>query len=150
MMINFNINREDFIDQKKLGVVRIENQIEDIHINHMEILINYFKQEYSWDKMFKLEDVFNRLKEGHTLFILFSNKSPLGYVWFNKLDNEIAFLYNLYVTNRIKRPKLAPIWFVNETCSQMLGSYSSIKCECEDWNTHAQRIFTSNNFSVSN
>lgn len=71
MMINFNINREDFIDQKKLGVVRIENQIEDIHINHMEILINYFKQEYSWDKMFKLEDVFNRLKEGHTFLFYF-------------------------------------------------------------------------------
>lgn len=147
-MVNYKLDKKDFINQKRLFLIKVTNELENREITHMETLIGYFNQEYTWDKMFKIEDVFDRLKNKHTLYILIYDNNPLGYVWFKELDDGSVLLYNLYVTKQIKRTKLLPVWFVNEVCSEMLQIYPTIKCECEDWNTSAQTVFELNNFKA--
>jgi hypothetical protein len=100
----------------------------------IQLLIHYFNDEYTWDGMFTLNDVENRIKEGHNLFILYVDKRAIGYVWFREIDKNTCFGYNLYVTKKIDRPKWAAKWFYNKVSEIMLKNYKKIKVEIEDWN----------------
>jgi hypothetical protein len=84
--------------------------------------------------MFDIEEVENRIKNGHTLFILYYDSNPIGYVWFKKLDDNTCFGYNLYITKKVERPKHSSKWFYNKVCGIMLKEYNTIKVEIEDWN----------------
>ena len=146
-MKKFELNSNNFIEEPELHIIHLYDKIFlDSYTGTMELLIRYFNQEYKWDSMFKISDVYNRIKKGDNLFILYLNRNAIGYIWFREVDNDTCFLYNLYVTNIIKRPKYSPIWFVNRACSHMLKHYKKIQCECEDWHSVAQNTFVSNGF----
>jgi hypothetical protein len=146
-MKKFELDSNDFIEEPELHIIHLYNKtFLDSYTDTMELLIRYFNQEYRWDNMFKISDVYNRIEEGDNLFILYLNRNAIGYVWFREMDKDTCFLYNLYVTNIIKRPKYSPIWFVNRACSHMLKHYKKIQCECEDWHSAAQNTFVSNGF----
>lgn len=146
-MKKFELDSNDFIEQPELHIIHLYNKtFLDSYTDTMELLIRYFNQEYKWDNLFKISDVYNRIEEGDNLFILYLNRNAIGYVWFREMDKDTCFLYNLYVTNIIKRPKYSPIWFVNRACSHMLKHYKKIQCECEDWHSAAQNTFVSNGF----
>jgi hypothetical protein len=146
-MKKFELNSNNFIEEPELHIIHLYDKIFlESYTDTMELLIRYFNQEYKWNNMFKISDVYNRIKKGDNLFILFLNRNAIGYVWFREMDKDTCFLYNLYVTNIIKRPKYSPIWFVNRACSHMLKHYKKIQCECEDWHSAAQNTFVSNGF----
>ena len=146
-MKKFELNSNNFIEEPELHIIHLYDKIFlDSYTDTMELLIRYFNQEYKWDNMFKISDVYNRIQKGDNLFILYLNRNAIGYVWFREMDKDTCFLYNLYVTNIIKRPKYSPIWFVNRVCSHMLKHYKKIQCECEDWHSAAQNTFVSNGF----
>jgi hypothetical protein len=146
-MKKFELDSNDFIEEPELHIIHLYNKtFLDSYTDTMELLIRYFNQEYKWDNMFKISDIYNRIKKGDNLFILYLNRNAIGYVWFREMDKDTCFLYNLYVTNIIKRPKYSPIWFVNRACSHMLKHYKKIQCECEDWHSAAQNTFVSNGF----
>ena len=146
-MKQFELNIKDFISLDSLSFSYINTAYElEKHIDNMYLLINYFNIEYKWNGMFKIEDVYKRIEKGDNLFLMYFNNNPIGYVWFTQRNEETCYLYNLYVTNSIKRPKNAPKWFINKTCSFMSSYYSKIICECEDWHIAAQNIFISNGF----
>jgi hypothetical protein len=146
-MKKFELDINNFIEEPELHIIHLYNKtFLDSYTDTMELLIRYFNQEYKWDKLFKISDVYNRIEEGDNLFILYLNRNAIGYVWFREMDKDTCFLYNLYVTNIIKRPKYSPIWFVNRACSHMLKHYKKIQCECENWHSAAQNTFISNGF----
>lgn len=135
-------NEDSFILIKLDNVKEFNNE----HSSTMQTLIDCFNSEYKWDDMFSVDDVVDRLNNGHTLFILWQNGNPMGYIFFKEIKEDVTFLYNFYVTKVYYRDKTLPIKFVNEVCRDMFKTYNHIELECEDWNTIAQRIFETNDF----
>lgn len=139
-------NEDSFILIKLDNVKEFNNE----HSSTMQTLIDCFNSEYKWDDMFSVDDVVDRLNNGHTLFILWQNGNPMGYVFFKEIGEDVIFLYNFYVTKVYYRDKSLPIKFINEVCRDMFKKYKHIELECEDWNTAAQRIFETNDFKRLN
>lgn len=134
-MKQYQLNREDYIEQCDLHIVQIYNKIwSETYKDTLQLLINYFNEEYNWDVMFTIDDAVNRIKQGNNLFLLYINNRVIGYVWFKELAKDTCFGYNLYVTKKIARPKYAPKWFYNKVSGIMLKNYKTIKVEIEDWN----------------
>lgn len=133
-MKKYILKKENY--NKKLSFAIISDiAIFAFYRNSMQNLINYFNKEYNWDKMFTIDDVEERVKEGQKLFLLYYNTDAIGYVFFKHIDEETCFGYNLYVTKIIDRPDTAAQWFYNEASGVMLNEYNFIKVEIEDWNT---------------
>jgi len=133
----YELNKKDYIIKKQFHIERLEldNIITlEYFTTHIQTLIHYFNEEYDWNNMFTIEDVEDRINNGHTMFILYYDKSPIGYVWFKELDSKTTFGYNLYVTKKIQRPVNSAHWFYNKVSGIMLEKYNSIKVEIEDWN----------------
>lgn len=146
-MINFQLNKSDYIENKDLSIISILNRHKaDVLSDDIKLLINYFNKEYHWDGMFDFDDVQNRISKGHHLFILYYGHNAIGYVFYEPKENDEFYLYNLYVTNQIQRPSYAPIWFVNNTIKLLPKSFSKITCMCEDWHTAAHNVFEKNGF----
>ena len=136
-MKEYQLNKNDYIIKKQLHIERLElDNILAFEYFTLDIqtLINHFNKEYTWDRMFDIIEVENRISNGHILFILYYDIEPIGYVWFKGLDNTTCFGYNLYVTKQIDRPDNAPKWFYNKVSGIMLKNYKTIKVEIEDWN----------------
>lgn len=134
-MIKYVLHKENYEKNKTLSIKEIYN-FEELQ-KHKEIidnLISAFNSEYKWDGMFTLKDVEDRIKNNHTLFILFYDDIPIGYVFFKPITDLICFGYNLYVTKTIDRPKDSAKWFYNEVSGIMLKTYNQINVEIEDWN----------------
>lgn len=146
-MINFELNTSDFIGFKELNILSVmDSYTANILSDDIKTLIEYFNKEYMWDGMFNYNDVVDRLDKKHYLFILYYGHQPIGYIFYEpKSENEI-YLYNLYVTNCIKRPSYSPIWFVNNTIKLLPKSFTKISCVCEDWHSSAHNVFKSNGF----
>jgi hypothetical protein len=134
-MKQYQLNKEDYIEEADLHIVHIYNKIwSETYKDSLQLLINYFNEEYTWDGMFTIDDVVNRIQNGDNLFLLYTNNRVIGYVWFKELDNNTCVGYNLYVTKKVGRPKDAPKWFYNKVSGIMLEKYDYIKVEIEDWN----------------
>jgi hypothetical protein len=136
-MKKYQLNKENYIKEKELHIERLEldNIITLEHFTpNIQFLIDSFNKEYQWDGMFDVGEVTNRIKNRQTLFILYYDKQPIGYVWFKKLNETTCFGYNLYVTKQIERPKDSPKWFYNKVSGIMLEKYNNINVEIEDWN----------------
>ena len=131
----YQLNKEDYIEEADLYIVHIYNKMwSETYKDSLQLLINYFNEEYKWNEMFTIDDAINRIQTGHNLFLLYINNRVIGYVWFKELDKDTCFGYNLYVTKKINRPKSAPKWFYNKVSGIMLKNYKTIKVEIEDWN----------------
>jgi Asp-tRNA(Asn)/Glu-tRNA(Gln) amidotransferase B subunit len=135
-MKQYQLNKENYIEEPDLSIIHIYNKTWlESYKDSIQLLIEYFNQEYTWNDMFTLEDAMNRiLINGDNLFLLFMNTRVIGYVWFKEIDSKTTFGYNLYVTKKIDRPKSAPKWFYNKVSGIMLKNYKTIKVEIEDWN----------------
>jgi hypothetical protein len=136
-MIHYVLNKENYIVEKQLHIERLELDniiVLEYFTPNIQTLIGYFNEEYQWDNMFDMNEVENRITNGHILFILYYDKHPIGYVWFREIDKDTCFGYNLYVTKQIERPKHSPKWFYNKVSGIMLKEYNNIKVEIEDWN----------------
>lgn len=136
-MKRYELIKKNYIEDKLLVddifISKITETNEDCELI-MNSLINLFNSEYVWDSMFTVEDVKYRLNIGHILFILYYKSTPIGYFWFREVDKTTCFSYNLYVTKKIQRPKIAAYFFVRNTWDTMLKNYEKIECECDDWN----------------
>ncbi len=133
----YQLNKEDYIKEKQLHIEKLE--LDNIIAlgyfkSDIQFLIDSFNKEYEWDDMFDIREVKNRIKNHHTLFILYYDNKPIGYVWFKELDEITCFGYNLYVTKQIERPIDSPKWFYNKVSGIMLEKYNIINVEIEDWN----------------
>lgn len=134
-MKHYLLNKEDYIEEADLHIVHIYNKMwSETYKDSLQLLINYFNEEYKWNEMFTIDDAVNRIQSGDNLFLLYVNNRVIGYVWFKELDKDTCFGYNLYVTKKIARPKYAPKWFYNKVSGIMLKNYKTIKVEIEDWN----------------
>ena len=147
-MIRYKANKYD--DTFYIGRVNKVSEFNDLAKDSMKTLIESFNDEYKWDDMFSYEDIIGRLESNHSLFILFFNRYPIGYVFFRELNSTTTFLYNLYVSRKIDRDNSVPLLFVNRVCSEMFDVYDEIELECEDWNTAAQKLFESSTFKKIN
>jgi len=136
-MKKYQLNKENYIKEKQLHIERLEldNIIALEYFKpNIQFLIDSFNKEYQWDGMFDIKEVENRIKNYHTLFVLYYDTNPIGYVWFKELNETTCFGYNLYVTKQIERPKDSPKWFYNKVSGVMLEKYNTINVEIEDWN----------------
>lgn len=154
-MISYELNRRNYekIDLKIDGlyIKRISGFTEGFFLEEdVKILINYFNEEYKWDDMFNVDDVRDRIYKKHSIYVLYLNKQPIGYFFIEPFVKEKSvYLYNLYVTNVIKRPNLSPVWFVNNSIPMIFHNdwCKKITCKCDDWNQAAQNVFIKNNFT---
>jgi hypothetical protein len=134
-MKQYRLNKENYIKQKDLHIIHIYDRIwSESYKDTIQLLINYFNEEYNWKDMFTLDNAVERIKEGQNLFLLYVERRAIGYVGFKELDNDTCFGYNLYVTKKIDRPKNSAHWFYNKVSGIMLKNYDTIKVEIEDWN----------------
>jgi hypothetical protein len=148
-MINLNLTFEDYTSIEDLSIKEVNfNNYTISRKQDMETIINHFNMEFDWDLMYKIDDIENRLKSHHKLFILYYKSIPIGCMWFKTIDEETTHLYNLFVTKKETRPRFAPTWFVNICSKIMFNEYQNIRCECEEWNMAAQSVFLKNGFSV--
>jgi hypothetical protein len=98
---HYQLNKENYIEEADLHIVHIYNKIwSETYKDALQLLINYFNEEYTWDEMFTIDDVVNRIQNGDNLFLLYINNRVIGYVWFKELDKDNCFGYNLYVTKK--------------------------------------------------
>lgn len=131
----YELNRKDYIEEADLHIVHVYNKMwSETYKDSLQLLINYFNEEYKWNELFTINDVVNRIETGDNLFLLYNKNRVIGYVWFRELDKNTCFGYNLYVTKKIERPKHAPKWFYSKVSGIMLERYNTIKVEIEDWN----------------
>jgi hypothetical protein len=136
-MKKYQLNKENYIKEKQLHIERLE--LDNIlaleyFTPNIQFLIDSFNKEYQWDGMFDINEVEHRIKNHHTLFVLYYDTKPIGYVWFKELNETTCFGYNLYVTKQIDRPNDSPKWFYNKVSGVMLEKYNTINVEIEDWN----------------
>lgn len=143
-MINFELNNSEYFELKELSVLKVDDL--DASLMEIQTLINYFNKEYQWDKMFNFDDVKNRIFTGHFMFILYYDNTAIGYVFYEPKENNQFYLYNLYVTNQIKRPVYSATWFVNHTIKLLPKTFSKIICVCDSWHDTAHNIFKNNGF----
>jgi hypothetical protein len=144
-MKTFKLTKETFIEYTKidtnLSYILIDNLDSlEKNINSIKTLIDYFNKEYKWDVMFNVDDVYDRIKDGHGVFICYYKNYPIGYMWFKELDKDNCFTYNLYVTNIVERPKYTSYWFYNQTNKMILKKFKEIKMEIFEWNVSAIKI----------
>ncbi len=148
-MKQFQLQKKHFIELKDLSIKHIRGGCSlslKYNIHSMEKLINYFNQQYKWDGMFTIDDVWKRNSKGDELFILFYGNESIGYIWYNKIDKKTCKAYNLYVTKIIDRPDNSALWFYNKTTETMLKKYDMIVCEAEEWNETVHNIFNKTGF----
>jgi len=144
-MIKFELDIDNYNLIDELSILQYNN---DSLSDDIKKLITYFNLEYKWDSMFNFDDVVFRIKSGHLLFILYYGNISIGYVFFQPKNNSEFYLYNLYVTNKIKRPNYAAQWFVNKSISLLPNSTTKISCICEDWHKAAHTTFKNNGFNI--
>lgn len=142
------LTKNNFIEYPiNIQELKIENIVNlgdyEKYKSSMQILIDYFNSEFKWDGMFTLNDIRNRIIDGHELNILFYNTKEIGYVWTKRIDNQTCFAYNLYVTKIIERPKESPICLLSFVYNNCLKVYKKIEMEIEDWNIAAYRVVLS-------
>jgi hypothetical protein len=73
-MVQYQLNKENYIKEKQLHIERLElNNILTLEYftPNIQFLIDSFNKEYRWDDMFDISEVENRIKNDHTLFILY-------------------------------------------------------------------------------
>lgn len=153
-MKSFELNKENFKEESELylsnlSIIHIigeDSASLGDNIHSMEKLINYFNQQYKWDGMFDIDDVWYRNKKGDELFILFYKNHSVGYIWYEKMDKNICKAYNLYVTKIIERPTKSAYWFYNKSSQIMLEKYQKIICDAEEWNHRVHDIFNKTGF----
>jgi hypothetical protein len=150
-MKKYSLYKSDYKSNKTFDIV----EVIDIHnLKHYESdimkLIDMFNSEYQWDGMFGIGDVYNKIKDNHTLFILFYGDISIGYVFFKPITQSTCFGYNLYVTKCINRPKDSAKWFYNEVSGKMLKTYDRIDVEIEDWNSVVFSIVESIGYKEKN
>jgi hypothetical protein len=135
-MLKFEIDRNNKLIESQFLIKEITDYSEFSPSikEDMNTLITHFNKQYSWDEMFNIDDVVNRILNGEKLFILYFNTFPIGYVFFKKINDNTCFGYNLFVSKKQKRPGYAPYWFYKKVTKYMLTHYNKIKVEVEDWN----------------
>jgi hypothetical protein len=131
----YQLNKENYIKEKDLHIIHVYDKTwSESYKDTIELLINYFNEEYEWKDMFNLNGAVERIKAGENLFLLYVERRAIGYVWFRELNKDTCFGYNLFVTKKVDRPKYAAKWFYNNVSGLMLNNYQVIKVEIEDWN----------------
>lgn len=144
-MVKFELDINDYSLNAELSILEYNiNTLSD----DIQKLITYFNSEYNWDGMFSFNDVTHRINKGHLLFILYYEGDSIGYVFFEPKENNEYYLYNLYVTNKVKRPNYTAQWFVNKSINLLPKSVSKVTCVCEDWHTAAHNVFKLNGFNI--
>jgi hypothetical protein len=143
-MVNFELDIESYNEIKEFSILKYNELLSD----DIKKLIYFFNEEYNWDGMFVFDDVRSRIKNGHHLFILYYGNECIGYVFYEPRYNNEFYLYNLYVTNKIKRPTYSAQWFVNKSIGMLPNPISKISCICEDWNSAAHNVFKLNGFKT--
>ena len=144
-MKTFKLTKETFIEytteHEDLSYVLVEDlDTLEKNINSMKTLIEYFNTEYKWDEMFNIADVYNRINDGHYVFIFYYKEQPVGYRWFKKLNNDSCFTYNLYITNVVERPKESSNWFYSNTTKIIFKKFKEIRMEVFEWNIAAIKL----------
>lgn len=145
-MKKFELHKDNFFEiENSIGLL-IKKVTELSDTSSMETLIDYFNREYTWDGMFTINDVLDRLNKGDILFILSYNHMDIGYIWYTEIDEKTCKSYNLYVTKIINRPNDSAYWFYNRVSKIMIEKYDKIVCDAEDWNKRVHDIFYQTGF----
>jgi hypothetical protein len=143
--MKFELNINDYNLIEELTILQYKN---DLLSDDIKKLITYFNSEFKWDDMFNFNDVTNRIQNGHLLFILYYGNKAIGYIFFEPKSDTEFVLYNLYVTNKVKRPNYAAQWFINKCIKLLPNSTLKVSCMCEDWHHTAHNLFKINGFNL--
>ena len=99
------------------------------HLDSIEKLINDFNSYISWDKMFTISDVKDRIKNGEVIIIVYYNSSPVGYIFTNK-----GWISNLFISKLTNKPPKTFLSLTNKAIEYSIEKYNAAAWEAEDWN----------------
>lgn len=88
--------------------VRVYNQYQD----DIGILIEQFHKEHTWDKMYTVEDCYDRFEDNMICMVWYWENKPVGLTWFYPIQNY-GYSLNAFVSN--KRPSGKTIQFFYKT-----------------------------------
>jgi len=136
-MIWHTINTESInskISRNGISYIKIDKNNYKLYSDLIKKSIQLFNDEIEWDNMWDYNESIKRFNNNHIMYIMIENNSPLGYVWYDK-----NYLYNTFVTE--KRIKGDSQNFINYTLYDIKTKYTTVQCQCDDWNIRAQRFF---------
>jgi len=125
-----------FKKRDSLSILKILKEDFESNKQMIQKSIDTFHSEIKWDDMWDLYDCEIRLHENQILYLLLTDNTPLGHVWY-----EGNYLYNAFVSS--KRYDGDSSWFIQETMWDMKNNFnlSSIKLYTDDWNVRAQKFW---------
>lgn len=136
-------NIEPIYCRSNVSYLKIDKTNYELYSDLIKNSIQLFNSEIEWNDMWDYEESVIRFNNNHIMYIMIENNSPLGYVWYDK-----NYLYNTFVTkNRIKGDSQN---FINYTLYDIKTKYTTIQCQCDDWNIRAQEFFKGIGFSNPN
>jgi predicted DNA-binding transcriptional regulator len=108
----------------------------------IEMCINHFNNEITWDNMFNLNEAIERIDNGMVMYVGVVDYEVLGYVWFDK--NR---LFNLFVRNKMPIKLRSGKEFVSNVIKRF-ESDKIINCEVDEWNIKSHKLFQRLGFRV--
>jgi flavin-dependent dehydrogenase len=119
--------------------VRIYNEYHD----DIGILIEQFHKEHTWDKMYTVEDTYQRFTDGMICMVWYWENAPIGLIWYYPIENYVYSL-NVFVSNKRPNGKTIQFFYKTNYLLKTLGYDFRIGYN-DDWNgkmktiTHQQK-----------
>ena len=124
------VNNIDIINDNSI-IIYVDFLNKEKYHHLIKASIDCFNSEIFWDEMWDMEEANIRLSNNHILFLLLSDNTPIGHVWYNG-----GFLYNAFVSS--KRKNGISQWFIQETMKNRFDNgFTNITLYTEKWNTRA-------------
>lgn len=141
---NFTNFQNIKINSKNVTVSKIELHNFSDFTDKIQYSIDKFDSEIVWDKMWDLNEAYNRLSKNNTLYLLLKNNLPIGHVWYIG-----EYLYNAFVSK--ERVDGESQWFIQETMLDRYNmGYETITLFTEDWNKRSQSFWKKLGYSIIN
>lgn len=136
-MIRYTLNSEN-LNRVSCSLCTIREVIssEDPDI---KLTINRFNSLYCWNEMFDLQEVNNRINNGHEFYLFYFRNELAGHCWVDK-RNQYTYCYNIFIDKTIHDKSIvdSTIYFVLLSDKLFDEGIESIQVEVDKWHKKSQ------------
>lgn len=145
-MINLVLNPENFnFLNKTYNIIVIDETNVNQHLNHIKQTIGYFNEEITWDGMFNVDMVHDRLSNQKEFYIGLRENDAIGHTWFESyLDGKKIF--NVFVRSTKGRDYCGSEFISYIIQNHYMGR--KIYAEVDEWNVKSLNMFKKLGFQV--
>ena len=163
----FRVLKEEFISfhiPDEFYVVPLDESNYTSYLNELQLAIDYYHNDITWDGIPSLSDVEKRFQSNSTCLLFYWNDICIGWRWNNPnvtinfidintvlLKNEM-YIGNTFVTKSVERPKLSGLYLHNLGVNYWFNNtdYDIIYNYIENWHNHSIELNVRNGFTKFN